>query len=87
MLYYLSNTSIYDINKAYSVLNPLFTIPYRDTTEFKAAIKNRVLAYHKNILYHSRDRHYLDHHEHKLLCKSLDEFIQKVNEERLLGIL
>ena len=87
MLYYLSNTSIRDINKAYSVLNPLFYNPYRDIAAFKQAIKNKGLVYHMDMLYHSRDRHYLDFHEPKFLCQSLDEFIQKVNEERLLSIL
>ena len=87
MIFYLSNTSTSDINEAYSVLNPLFYIPYRDITDFKKTIKDRYLAYHKNRLYLSREHHYFDYQEPKFLCQSLDEFIQKVNEERLLSIL
>ena len=87
MIFYLSNTSTSDINEAYSVLNPLFYSPYRDITDFKKAIKDECLAYHKNRVFLSRDSYYLDYQEPKFLCQSLDEFIQKINEERLLSIL
>lgn len=86
---YLRKGKVYDIDKLYLAINDLFPLPYQSKEDFISALEDCDLDYFEGKIYRSfaGDFKSKGAQNNIHVYYSIDKFIEKVSEERLILLL